>query len=156
MPSYDKIFGYQDPIMVSIPENSSPVKHETHKGDSMFQMFQDVFGLIGEHVDMDIDTRRQYNGWLGRGYRSYLFVLQGLDSAVSCVEDMNEWLGIFNVKLRHMREDMESGEMTMSDEMDLLVEQVKMLAGDIAFSTSTLKHLLEQSINDLDALKTQG
>ncbi|GAB4853530.1 hypothetical protein Ancab_017721 [Ancistrocladus abbreviatus] len=46
------------------------------------------------------------------------------------------------------------GEMTMSDEMDLLVEQVKMLAGDFAFSTSTLKHLLEQSINDPDALKT--
>ncbi|GAB4833309.1 hypothetical protein Ancab_031555 [Ancistrocladus abbreviatus] len=43
----------------------------------------------------------------------------------------------------------------MSDEMDLLVEQVKMLAGDIAFSTSTLKHLLEQSVNDPDALKTQ-
>ncbi|GAB4849866.1 hypothetical protein Ancab_004665, partial [Ancistrocladus abbreviatus] len=39
-----------------------------------------------------------------------------------------------------------TGEMTMSDEMDLLVEQVKMLAGDIAFSTSTLKHLLEQSL----------
>ncbi|GAB4849811.1 hypothetical protein Ancab_004610 [Ancistrocladus abbreviatus] len=62
MPSYDKIFGYQDPIMVSIPENSSPVEHETHKGDSMFQMLQDVFGLIGEHVDMDIDRRRHIEG----------------------------------------------------------------------------------------------
>ncbi|GAB4845501.1 hypothetical protein Ancab_038908 [Ancistrocladus abbreviatus] len=82
-------------------------------------------------------------------------VLNGLDSAMSCVEDMNEWLGIFNVKLRHMREDIESGEMTMSDEMDLLVEQVKMLAGDIALSTSTIKNLLEQSVNDPDALKTQ-
>ncbi|GAB4845498.1 hypothetical protein Ancab_038905, partial [Ancistrocladus abbreviatus] len=152
-------------------------------------------------------------------------VLQGLDSALSCVEDMNEWLGIFNVKLRHMREDIESisevlwdcslhgeienhkdspssavadasgesrrkrsfskwkddlspasstvtesnqagelisgsklptecmlllyftvaprGEMTMSDEMDLLVEQEKMLAGAIAFNMSTLKRLLE-------------
>ncbi|GAB4831701.1 hypothetical protein Ancab_005713 [Ancistrocladus abbreviatus] len=48
-----------------------------------------------------------------------------------------------------------TGEMTMSDEMDLFVEQVKMLAGDIAFSTSTLKRLLEQSVNDPDALKTQ-
>ncbi|GAB4837218.1 hypothetical protein Ancab_002122 [Ancistrocladus abbreviatus] len=47
------------------------------------------------------------------------------------------------------------GWMTMSEEMDLLVEQVKMLAGDIAFSTSTLKRMLEQSVNDLDALKTQ-
>lgn len=35
-------------------------------------------------------------------------VLQGLKSATSCVEDMDEWLGIFNVKLRHMREDIES------------------------------------------------
>ncbi|GAB4852388.1 hypothetical protein Ancab_016580 [Ancistrocladus abbreviatus] len=47
-----------------------------------------------------------------------------------------------------------TGEMTMSDEMDLLVEQVKMLDGDIVFSTSTLKCLLEQSVNDPDALKT--
>ncbi|GLT58088.1 hypothetical protein SLA2020_310100 [Shorea laevis] len=35
-------------------------------------------------------------------------VLQGLEAATSCVEDMDEWLGIFNVKLRHMREDIES------------------------------------------------
>ncbi|GAB4856324.1 hypothetical protein Ancab_014251 [Ancistrocladus abbreviatus] len=48
-----------------------------------------------------------------------------------------------------------TGEMTMSEEMDLLVEQVKMLVGDIAFSTSTLKRLLKQSVNDPNALKTQ-
>ncbi|ERN17644.1 hypothetical protein AMTR_s00059p00178020 [Amborella trichopoda] len=35
-------------------------------------------------------------------------VLQGLEAASVCVEDMDEWLGIFNVKLRHMREDIES------------------------------------------------
>lgn len=35
-------------------------------------------------------------------------VLQRLDSAMVCVEDMDEWLNIFNVKLRHMREDIES------------------------------------------------
>ncbi|XP_074584425.1 exocyst complex component SEC3A-like isoform X2 [Curcuma longa] len=35
-------------------------------------------------------------------------VLQGLEAASTCVEDMDEWLGIFNVKLRHMREDIES------------------------------------------------
>ncbi|XP_042501458.1 kinesin-like protein KIN-7D, mitochondrial isoform X1 [Macadamia integrifolia] len=45
--------------------------------------------------------------------------------------------------------------MTMADRMDLLVEQVKMLAGEIAFSTSTLKRLVEQSANDPDASKTQ-
>ncbi|PIN19113.1 Exocyst protein Sec3 [Handroanthus impetiginosus] len=35
-------------------------------------------------------------------------VMQGLEAATNCVEDMDEWLGIFNVKLRHMREDIES------------------------------------------------
>uniref|UniRef100_A0A0D6QYJ6 Exocyst complex component Sec3 PIP2-binding N-terminal domain-containing protein n=1 Tax=Araucaria cunninghamii TaxID=56994 RepID=A0A0D6QYJ6_ARACU len=35
-------------------------------------------------------------------------VLQSLDSAMISVEDMDEWLSIFNVKLRHMREDIES------------------------------------------------
>ncbi|GFY89905.1 kinesin motor family protein [Actinidia rufa] len=47
------------------------------------------------------------------------------------------------------------GGMTMSDQMDLLVEQVKMLAGEIAFSTSNLKRLVEQSANDPDSSKTQ-
>lgn len=37
-----------------------------------------------------------------------LQVLQGLEAASNCVEDMDEWLGMFNVKLRHMREDIES------------------------------------------------
>lgn len=45
--------------------------------------------------------------------------------------------------------------MTTSDEMDLLVEQVKMLAGDIAFSTSTLKRLMEHSTNDPESSKIQ-
>ncbi|KAF5198843.1 Exocyst complex component sec3a [Thalictrum thalictroides] len=35
-------------------------------------------------------------------------VLQGLETATICVEDMDEWLGIFNIKLRHMRQDIES------------------------------------------------
>ncbi|KDO84398.1 hypothetical protein CISIN_1g0027771mg, partial [Citrus sinensis] len=35
-------------------------------------------------------------------------VLQGLEAATNCVDDMDEWLSIFNVKLRHMREDIES------------------------------------------------
>lgn len=41
------------------------------------------------------------------------------------------------------------------DQMDLLVEQVKMLAGEIAFSTSTLKRLVEQSVNDPESSKSQ-
>lgn len=39
--------------------------------------------------------------------------------------------------------------------MDLLVEQVKMLAGEIAFSTSNLKRLVDQSVNDPDSSKEQ-
>lgn len=41
------------------------------------------------------------------------------------------------------------------DEMDLLVEQVKMLAGEIAFSKSTLKRLVDQSVNDPENSKPQ-
>ncbi|KAK1423909.1 hypothetical protein QVD17_19220 [Tagetes erecta] len=41
------------------------------------------------------------------------------------------------------------------DQMDLLVEQVKMLAGEIAFSSSTMKRLIEQSANDPECSKTQ-
>ncbi|XP_060216887.1 kinesin-like protein KIN-7D, mitochondrial isoform X1 [Lycium barbarum] len=44
---------------------------------------------------------------------------------------------------------------SMSDQMDLLVEQVKMLAGETAFSTSTLKRLVEQSVNDPESSQTQ-
>ncbi|KAK9129735.1 hypothetical protein Sjap_010222 [Stephania japonica] len=47
------------------------------------------------------------------------------------------------------------GGITMADEMDLLVEQVKMLAGEIAFSTSTLKRLMDQSKNDPDGSQSQ-
>ncbi|CAA6656394.1 unnamed protein product [Spirodela intermedia] len=45
--------------------------------------------------------------------------------------------------------------MTASDQKDLLMEQVKMLAGEIAFSTSTLKRLIEHSADDPDASQTQ-
>ncbi|KAG8389979.1 hypothetical protein BUALT_Bualt01G0035700 [Buddleja alternifolia] len=65
-------------------------------------------------------------------------VLQGLESANSCVEDMDEWLGIFNVKLRHMREDIESIETrnnklemqsvnnkSLIEELDKLLERLR-------------------------------
>ncbi|KAL2504144.1 Exocyst complex component SEC3A [Abeliophyllum distichum] len=64
-------------------------------------------------------------------------VLQGLEIATNCVEDMDEWLGIFNVKLRHMREDIESIETrnnklemhsvnnkSLVDELDKLLERL--------------------------------
>ncbi|XP_055830796.1 probable inactive receptor kinase At3g08680 [Solanum dulcamara] len=47
---------------------------------------------------------------------------------------------------------------SMSDEMDLLAEQVKMLSvsGEIAFSSSTLKRLMEQSVNDPESSRNQA
>ncbi|KVH93143.1 Kinesin, motor domain-containing protein [Cynara cardunculus var. scolymus] len=42
------------------------------------------------------------------------------------------------------------------DQMDLLVEQVKMLAGEIAFGTSTMKRLMEQSADNPQSSKTQA
>ncbi|KAH1093565.1 hypothetical protein GLYMA_14G078400v4 [Glycine max] len=65
-------------------------------------------------------------------------VLQGLDAATSCVEDMDEWLSIFNVKLRHMREDIASIETrnnnlemqsvnnkSLIEELDKLLERLR-------------------------------
>ncbi|KAH7524038.1 hypothetical protein FEM48_Zijuj06G0075900 [Ziziphus jujuba var. spinosa] len=65
-------------------------------------------------------------------------VLQGLEAASICVEDMDEWLGIFNLKLRHMREDIESIETrnnkletqsvnnkALIEELDKLVERLR-------------------------------
>lgn len=65
-------------------------------------------------------------------------VLQGLEAASVCVDDMDEWLRIFNVKLRHMREDIESIESrnnklemqsvnnkALIDELDKLLERLR-------------------------------
>ncbi|GFQ04211.1 exocyst complex component sec3a [Phtheirospermum japonicum] len=65
-------------------------------------------------------------------------VLQGLEVASNCVEDMDEWLCIFNVKLRHMREDIESIESrnnklemqsvnnkSLIEELDKLLERMR-------------------------------
>ncbi|XP_017701685.2 exocyst complex component SEC3A-like isoform X2 [Phoenix dactylifera] len=65
-------------------------------------------------------------------------VLRGLEAASVCVDDMDEWLRIFNVKLRHMREDIESIESrnnqlemqsvnnkALIDELDKLLERLR-------------------------------
>ncbi|KAJ3682165.1 hypothetical protein LUZ60_014738 [Juncus effusus] len=49
----------------------------------------------------------------------------------------------------------QNGVVTITDQMELLVEQVKMLAGEIAFCTSNIKRLVEQSIEDPDGTKPQ-
>ncbi|XP_024027764.1 exocyst complex component SEC3A [Morus notabilis] len=62
-------------------------------------------------------------------------VLKGLEASTSCVDDMDEWLGIFNVKLRHMREDIESIE-TRNNKLEMqsvnnkaLIEELDKLVG---------------------------
>ncbi|XP_058776261.1 exocyst complex component SEC3A-like [Vicia villosa] len=75
-------------------------------------------------------------------------VLQGLEAASNCVEDMDEWLGMFNVKLRHMREDIESIEIrnnklemqsvnnqSLIVELDKLVERLHIPSEYSAFLT---------------------
>ncbi|KAI5403024.1 Exocyst complex component S3A [Lathyrus oleraceus] len=75
-------------------------------------------------------------------------VLQGLEAASNCVEDLDEWLGMFNVKLRHMREDIESIEIrnnklemqsvnnqSLIVELDKLVEQLHIPSEYSAFLT---------------------
>ncbi|XP_024635266.1 exocyst complex component SEC3A isoform X2 [Medicago truncatula] len=75
-------------------------------------------------------------------------VLQGLEAASNCVEDMGEWLGMFNVKLRHMREDIESIEIrnnklemqsvnnkSLIEELDKLIEQLNIPSEYSAFLT---------------------
>ncbi len=43
----------------------------------------------------------------------------------------------------------------MADQIDLLREQIKMLAGEVAFCTSSLKRLIEQAANNPDDLQIQ-
>ncbi|KAJ7551194.1 hypothetical protein O6H91_06G004200 [Diphasiastrum complanatum] len=45
---------------------------------------------------------------------------------------------------------------TMADQMDLLREQVKMLAGEVAFCTSSLKRLSEQAANNPDDFQLEA
>ncbi|GMY28418.1 exocyst complex component SEC3A isoform X3 [Fagus crenata] len=56
-------------------------------------------------------------------------VLVGLEAATNCVDDMDEWLGIFNVKLRHMRENIESmqpvNNKALIEELDKLLERLR-------------------------------
>ncbi|KAG2547894.1 kinesin-like protein KIN-7K, chloroplastic isoform X2 [Panicum virgatum] len=56
---------------------------------------------------------------------------------------------------RHNSASEQDAGFTASDQMDLLIEQIKMLAGEVAFGTSSLKRLIEQSIDDPEGTKDQ-
>uniref|UniRef100_A0A2P2MS68 Exocyst complex component SEC3A n=1 Tax=Rhizophora mucronata TaxID=61149 RepID=A0A2P2MS68_RHIMU len=55
-----------------------------------------------------LNTTAYCHSFLLPGYFWVFQVLQGIEAATNCVDDMDEWLGIFNIKLRHMREDIQS------------------------------------------------
>lgn len=57
-------------------------------------------------------------------------VLQGLESAAICTEDMDEWLALFNVKLRHMREDIEDIE-TRNNKLEMQSINYKSLVTEL-------------------------
>ncbi|CAN0837682.1 Exocyst complex component SEC3A [Linum grandiflorum] len=103
-------------------------------------------------------------------------VLQGLEVATICVDDMDEWLCIFNVKLRHMREDIQSIETrnnklevqsvnnkALIEELDKLVKQLHVpadysacLTGGTFDEASMLQNIeacewLTRAIRGLDA-----
>ncbi|KAI3785531.1 hypothetical protein L1987_44650 [Smallanthus sonchifolius] len=59
-------------------------------------------------------------------------VLQGVESATICVEDMDEWLALFNVKLRHMREDIEAIE-TRNNKLEMQSFNYKALAAELDY-----------------------
>ncbi|CAN4087062.1 unnamed protein product [Withania somnifera] len=71
-------------------------------------------------------------------------------STITELTEMGELLGGSSCGSKLPREDI-----SVSDEMDLLAEQVKMLSGEIAFSSSTLKRLMEQSVNDPESSRNQ-
>ncbi|KAF2283766.1 hypothetical protein GH714_015037 [Hevea brasiliensis] len=57
-------------------------------------------------------------------------VLQGLEAATNCVDDMDEELGIFNMKHRHMREDIESIE-TRNNKLEMQSVNNKLLIEEL-------------------------
>ncbi|KAF3796700.1 Kinesin-related protein 11 [Nymphaea thermarum] len=74
-------------------------------------------------------------------------------SIASSITESNQAGEIFSGSVNGSRP---SAAMSTADQMDLLVEQVKMLAGEVALSTSTLKRLVEQSVNDPDGTHIQS
>ncbi|XP_074271072.1 exocyst complex component SEC3A isoform X2 [Silene latifolia] len=86
-------------------------------------------------------------------------VLIGLDNALSCVDDMDEWLGIFNVKLRHMREDIESIE-TRNNKLEMqsvnnkaLIEELEKLLERLRVPSEYASCLTGGSFDEANMIK---
>ncbi|XP_078430535.1 exocyst complex component SEC3A-like [Wolffia australiana] len=87
-------------------------------------------------------------------------VLQGLDSATACVYEMEEWLNIFNVKLRHMRQDIESIESRnnklemQSVNNEALIHELDKLLERLRVPNEFAASLTEESFNEARMIKT--
>ncbi|XP_063935779.1 exocyst complex component SEC3A isoform X2 [Daucus carota subsp. sativus] len=81
-------------------------------------------------------------------------VLEGLEATSNCVDDMDEWLTIFNVKLRHMREDIESIE-TRNNKLEMqsvnnkaLIEELDKLLARLRITPEHATCLTEGSFEE--------
>ncbi|OIW12053.1 hypothetical protein TanjilG_24477 [Lupinus angustifolius] len=138
------------PVASAVPENELKVNVEKELVSQAEE--EDMEALLGTYV-MGVGEAEAFSERLKRELQALEAanvhaileseplmdeVMQGLESATICVEDMDEWLGIFNVKLRHMREDIESIETrnnklvmqsvnnkSLIEELDKLVERLR-------------------------------
>ncbi|CAL9154718.1 kinesin-like protein KIN-7K, chloroplastic [Musa acuminata AAA Group] len=113
---------------------------------------------LGDDDKMDIP--REHSPVLESESTLNGFVASALSDSLDTLSDVKNQRYSSNLSEEHSAvsgsiTDAEQTRITMSDEMDLLVEQIKMLAGEIAFGTSTLKRLMEQSVNDPDGTRIQ-
>ncbi|THU69110.1 hypothetical protein C4D60_Mb08t10970 [Musa balbisiana] len=109
----------------------------------------DKMDILHEHSPV-LESESTLNG----------FVASALSDSLDTLSDVKNQRYSCNLSEEHSAvsgsiTDAKQTRITMSDEMDLLVEQIKMLAGEIAFGTSTLKRLMEQSVNDPDGTRIQ-
>lgn len=86
-------------------------------------------------------------------------VLQGLETATSCVDDLDQWLQIFNAKLRHMREDIRSIEsrnykLEMQSTNDqILIEELEKLLDRLRIPSEFASSLTGGSFEESRMLK---
>ncbi|GAB2231179.1 hypothetical protein Droror1_Dr00027467 [Drosera rotundifolia] len=134
---------------------------------------EDIEALLGTYV-MGIGEAEAFSGRLKREHlaleaanvHSILEteplldeVVQGIDAAMSSVDDMNEWLGTVNVKLRHMREDIESIE-TRNNNLEMqsvnyeaLAEELDKLIARLHIPSEYTKCLTAGSFDEANMIK---
>ncbi|KAJ7967262.1 Kinesin-like protein [Quillaja saponaria] len=133
IPSHQRIHSVSEDEKLDVPRNGSLLIESENQKDS-----PPFLSAVPTDLSHDLIHRRSSSRWNEE--------LSPTSSTVTESTQAGELISGSKLPMARM---------TMSDQMDLLVEQVKMLAGEIAFSTSTLKRLVEQSVNDPDSSKPQ-